>query len=417
MHRLCGAGAGLTTTSQPAGVPALVRDRLTWTVYALVGVYGYFLYGFGPSVSLLRQDQDVSRSVGALHGTALAAGAVVAGVAGAWMVRRFGRGTVLRGGAVGICLGIVLYCSSTALPVTLLGALVAGTAGSALLNTHAAVMSEHHGRAAPGAISEANACAAATGLLAPLAVGAAVALGLGWRIGLLVTVLLAAVVLLMARDITVPDALGPGDHQPGGQESGGQESGGQARRLGRLPAHYWPAWVVLVLCVAVEFSITIWASDLLRSRAGLGDGAAAAGLTGLVAGMMLGRAAGGRLALRRSPDALLLQALAVTGAGFAVFWISTIGLLSIAGLFIVGLGIALHFPLGITRVIAASGGRPDQATARASLGAGLAIGLAPWVLGTLADEFGTHLAFLLVPVLLVGATTTVLLRPTVPTAG
>jgi fucose permease len=119
--------------------------------------------------------------------------------------------------------------------------------------------------------------------------------------------------------------------------------------------------------------------------------------------MALGRFAGGRLALRRSVDSLLMAAIATTVVGWAVFWISTAAAPALVGLFVVGLGIATQFPLGITRAIAASGGRPDAATGRASLGAGIAIGTGPFVLGWLADEFGTHRAFLLVPGLLVAA--------------
>jgi hypothetical protein len=47
-----------------------------------------------------------------------------------------------------------------------------------------------------------------------------------------------------------------------------------------------------------------------------------------------------------------------------------------------------------------SGGRPDIATAAASAAAGVAIGVAPFALGSLADAFGTGRAFLLVPVML-----------------
>ena len=32
----------------------LQRDRRTWLTYAQLGCYGWFLYGFGPSLTLLR---------------------------------------------------------------------------------------------------------------------------------------------------------------------------------------------------------------------------------------------------------------------------------------------------------------------------------------------------------------------------
>ncbi|MGH8894974.1 MAG: MFS transporter, partial [Actinomycetes bacterium] len=56
--------------------PRLERDRLTWVTYLQLGSYGYFLYGVGPSLSLLRDELDISRTVAGLHGTALAVGAL-----------------------------------------------------------------------------------------------------------------------------------------------------------------------------------------------------------------------------------------------------------------------------------------------------------------------------------------------------
>ncbi len=93
----------------------LRRDRLTWLVYLQLGVYGYFLYGFGPTVPLLREEQDISRTLSGLHGTALAVGALVAGTTTAAIVRRWGRATALWGGLAIVCLGAVAYVSTTAL--------------------------------------------------------------------------------------------------------------------------------------------------------------------------------------------------------------------------------------------------------------------------------------------------------------
>ena len=143
----------------------------------------------------------------------------------------------------------------------------------------------------------------------------------------------------------------------------------------RLPRRFWLAWLVLVLCIGIEFSMTIWAADLLVSRP--------------------------VWALRRSPEWLLTGSLAITATGFLVFWSTVLAGLALLGLFVMGLGIAVQFPLSVARAITASAGRPDQATARLSIGAGLAIGLAPLLLGFLADQVGTRQAFLIVPVLLI----------------
>ncbi len=358
---------------------------MTWLVYLQIGVYGFFIYGFGPTVPLLREEQDLSRTLSGLHGTALAVGALLAGLTTAAIIRWRGRAAALWGGMAVLCLGVVVYVSSTALPVTLLGALLGSLGGSFTITAVAPTLMERHGTGGPAAISEANASAAAAGIVAPLLVGGAVLVGLGWRAGLLVVLILVLALAAVLGRTPVPAPRAVAEHHEGSS---------------RLPARYWIGWCVLAACICTEFCLTLWAADILRTRNGLGPGGASAGLTGLVVGMLLGRLAGGRLALRFGIDPLLYAAIGVAAAGFALFWVSTWAPLAIAGLLVCGLGVALHYPLGIARAIDAAEGRPDLASARAALAAALAIGVGPFALGALADQVGLHTAFLVVPCLL-----------------
>jgi predicted MFS family arabinose efflux permease len=376
--------------------PQLARDRLTWLVYLQLGCYGYFLYGFGPSVPLMRLEQDVSRGVSGLHGTAVAVGTLLTGLTFARTTARCGRGASMWLGLAGTCAGAGLMTMSTALPVTLGGAFIAGFFGSIVVSGSALILADHHGDSGgPAAISEANATAAGMGLVAPLAIGFAVERGLGWRPGLLAVIVLAALVAIGFGRVRVPD------HRPALADA--------PMNGGHLPGRYWLAWLVLVLCISVEFCMTIWSSDALAERTGVSSGLAATAVTAIVAGMFAGRLAGGRLALRFETAHLLLGALALTGVGFAVFWLSTAAWSAWAGLVVCGLGISLHYPLGVTRAIVISGGRRDLAAGRVSWAAGLAVGLGPFGLGALADAVGTHRAFLLVPALLVSAACCVVL--------
>jgi predicted MFS family arabinose efflux permease len=371
-------------------MPSFVRDRLTWLAYLQLGVYGYILYGIGPSIRLLRDEQDISKTLSGLHGTALALGAVLVGLIGPQVVARVGRSAASWGGLATACLGVVLFCSATALPVTLFGALVATFGGSFVVSVSSSVLADHHGVASSAAMSEAHASAAVVGLCAPLVIGGAVAIGAGWRAGLLVGVVLAAVLAIAFTRVAIPDHRAPGFHV--------------TAPSGALPRRYWWAWSSIAFCVAVEFSMTIWTSDVLRDRVGMSEGAAAAGITALVIGMAIGRLVGGTVSLYRGLDWLIYCALAITAVGFAVFWISTAPVPALAGLVVCGLGIALHFPIGLMRALRTAEGRTDLATARSSLAVGIAVGVGPFVLGALADSFGTHTALLVVPAFLVLAT-------------
>lgn len=365
----------------------LERDRLTWLTYAQLGLYGYFLYGFGPSVALLRDEQGFSRAVAGLHGTALATGALASALVVAPLVARFGRARVIWGGLSVLGAGVLVYTSATVLALTLLGAFLGSFGGSFAITSSSAVLTDRHGPRGASAVSEANATAAGVGMLAPLVVGGAVAVGIGWRAALLVVVPALVVLAVAGRNVSVP--------RPAGPVAG--------TGVGRLPARYWVSWVVLVAGIGVEFCMVLWTGDALRDRTGMSSGAAAAGLTAVVGGMALGRLLGGRLALRRDVDTLLLRAIATSGLGFAVFWWTDVAAIALGGLVVCGLGIALFYPLGVVRAIGASQGRPDLASARGGLAAALASGAGPFGLGALADQVGIHAALLVVPALLVVA--------------
>lgn len=405
--------------SAGAGRLTLRRDGLTWTLYGWLGTWGWFVFGFSPAVPLLRAEQGTSRSVAALHGTMLALGAVLAGWFGVALTRRFGRRAVISAGALTLALGVLLLVSGGGLEVTLPGALLAGTGGSTALNATSPALADHHGPAGAAAISEANAGAALVGVLAPLALGASVAAGLGWRPAVGVAAALGVAAFLAVRRLPPDPALDrpePARHDPGqaghdpeparhgpGQAVGPPSPSAPPAETPRLGLRFWSLVGVLALGVGVEFSTTFWAGDLLQVRLGAAPGTAAAAVTGFVAGMAVGRLLAGRLALRFSPARLLLAGLLTAGAGWLVLWTAPAVPAAVVGLVVAGGGVALLFPLSVSLVMAASGGRPDLGSAAGSVGAGVAIGSAPFALGALADAVGPHQGFLLVPVLLLSA--------------
>jgi predicted MFS family arabinose efflux permease len=379
------------------------RDGATWLIYAQYAIFGFFLYAFTPSVTLLRDDEHVSDAIASLHSTCYAAGVVIAGVVGARMFARLGRTVGLWLSLAGLGLGVAVYVCVALVPVTLIGAMILGLSGSGLVIAVGAMLADHHGPAAPAAITEANGVSAGVGLLAPLAVGASVSLGYGWRPALLLTIPAIAVLFVTRRAFTPAET----------DASATTVTQATASEGGRLGGQFWLSWTIVVLCVGIEFCMTLWCAQLLRERAGLSAGAAATGVTAIVLGMCTGRFVGVRIAARRDIDWMLTRAFALTAVGFAVFWVSRTGWLSFAGLLVCGLGLASHYPLGVARSIraaAASGpGLSDVASSLVALGTGIAIGLAPFVLGFLADGVGIRAAFLLVPVLLALASGTLVL--------
>jgi fucose permease len=369
----------------------LVRDRVTLVTYAQLGVFGYFIYGFGPVVPLLRDEQGTSRAVASLHGSALAVAAIVGGLTFPWLVGRFGRPRVLWGGVAGLAVGVLALWVARPFPATMTATFVAALAGSLVVNGVVATLSDHHREAGSAAISEANAVAAGVGTVSPLIVGASVTVGFGWRPGLAALVLAAAGVALvgwLSRDALSTRTAAPAPT-------------GTLR--GKLPPTYWLAWFSMLATGSVEVCLNLWAGDELRTHANVAPGVATAALSAIVGGMFVGRLFGVRLLLRIAAPRVLLGALAVSAAGFTVFWLSTTAWLAILGLLICGLGNALHYPLAVALAVGNSNGQPDLAAARTAYAMGFGFGVAPFVLGWVADRVGTHLAFLLVYAMLAAA--------------
>ncbi|MGW8643407.1 MFS transporter [Micromonospora chalcea] len=443
-------------------MPRLTRDRITWLTYAQLGLWGFFLYGFGPVVPLLRDEQGTSAAVAGLHSTGIAVGALAGGALFAPIARRLGRGPAIWLGLAGVAAGVTALGLLRPLPATLAAVAVIATFGMMIVSGVSVVLTARHGPAAPAALTEANAACAGMGILAPLTIGASVDAGLGWRplmaveVGLITLVALAALtfrvrgpnrapavaaagtpvpVAASTRVPAVPtsgvaeaaapapavpavgasDAAVPASGAPVTVSSGGAvpvpasavpapgmsasevPASGVRGAAGRLPRAYWIAWVLMSVTGSIEVCLSLWTADVLRTHAGLSAGGASAAVAAIVCGMFAGRIAGGRAALRWPPVPLLLGALTVSLAGFALFWGSTVGWLAVTGLVVLGLGNALHYPLAISIALAVAGPAADKAAGWSAYSMGVGFGIAPVALGWVADGAGPHPAFLLLP--------------------
>jgi MFS family permease len=123
---------------------------------------------------------------------------------------------------------------------------------------------------------------------------------------------------------------------------------------------------------------------------------------------------GSRLTRVLPSVALLLAALGVTLVGFPIFWLARFAPVNIAGLFIAGLGVANFYPLTMSIAVGLAPGPSDTASARVSLGVGVAVLVAPLLLGWAADQYSLQIAYSLVPVFLALAAAVVVLNRRAP---
>ena len=172
----------------------LVRDRVSWLLYAQQGAYGYFLYAITPSVALLSDELGMSRTVAGLYGPALAVGTIIGGSAYPALARRFRPGILLSAALVGATVAVALLCSLKSVPGTLAATVLVTIFTTQVVNGGTTAITMRHGSAAGAAMSEATAVSVGLGLLAPLLLDTAIRLGLGWRPGLAATTVVTAAV-------------------------------------------------------------------------------------------------------------------------------------------------------------------------------------------------------------------------------
>ncbi|MEY4170025.1 MAG: hypothetical protein RLZ94_1098 [Actinomycetota bacterium] len=356
-----------------------IRDRTTLLAYAQLGLLGWFVYAFGASLTLLRDDEGLTRTAASLLSISLAAGGTLGSFLAASIVRRWGRGAMLRAGALAIAIGTLLYISDGPLWLVATGPFIGSLGASFCAVGVSAYLEARQGAAADASLAEANLVASSASLIGILAVGVAATTILGWRLGLLLLVFVA-IALEVLRGRTV-EAFNVGTDM---------ESRADAPRL---PGLVWWAVVTLILLTSVEITLLQWGPDLLRERGGLEAGSASATIAAIVVGMIIGRLVGSRLVERVSSELVFGGSILFAAAAFVYTWLVTGAVPLIIGLVLIGVGIGMHFPLGIGRAMRASAGQPDRAAGWTSAGIGIMSGIAPFALAALADSWGVHNAF------------------------
>jgi fucose permease len=356
------------------------RDAVTWYAYLLLGYFTYVVSIQGNILPFLRDELDLSYRAVSLHTSAIAVGVILVGLFGERVIRAFGRRRMLVASTLGSASAAVLLTVAPSTVVSIGSCFLFGALGAFIPAMVNGIFSDLGGRRRDIAFAESNAVATLFATSAPIVTGLCVWLGWSWRMAVLAGAAAGvAIVIAFARSPVPP--------------SGAAHEAASTP----LPFAFWCYWTLLGMGVAVEFSAILWAPAYLEQVIGLDATSAAIGAAAFFAGMLTGRVGGAAL-FRIVPIRLLFFAAAATlFTGFALYWGTTEPAFAITGLFVVGLGTALLFPLGLSFAIAAAGPAAERAAARVMLGPGLAILLSPPLLGAIADNAGLGTALLMTP--------------------
>lgn len=368
------------------------RDRLTKITYAQIAAMSWFIFGLGPALVLLRDDFGVTRTVIAFHSVASSIGSILAGLTSTLLIHKFGRGNLIRGGAIGMVIGLLLFTGGQSIGFTLLGIFICGYSGILIIQCNSAFLNVHHGKTAPSVLSEVNALGATVGFLSPIILGLGIAVGFGWRIGF-GSCVIAFIAVEVVRGRNTNAFGSPKD----------ENSAHEHDKPGALPKLFWSAWLALACTTAIEASVLTWGSELLKTQSGLQTSTATAAVGTIVLGIGIGRFVAARLMQTRDVEKLYRQSLFISLICFLFMWQGRNSIVQLTALGLMGLIMSVHFPLGFTRLMRASVGRPDKASALSSIGSGSAAGFVPFIVGATADATGILFAFAIPAIFLIAA--------------
>ena len=352
----------------------IVRGALTWHLYLLLGFFQLIVNLQGNIFPFLKVELDVSYRTIGFHSSAFACGIILVGLFGARMTRRFGRRRMLMAGVSGFAAAALLLCLASAAPVSLASFALLGAAGAFIPTIMFATLADVHGERRTIAFNESTAIAAIFSIVAPLLTGLCVYAGLGWRSAVLVGVTFGVAVLVSFRRVDVPEPAVV-----------------TTASTAKLPPAYWAYWTAVAFGIATEFCIFLWAPTFLEGVVGLSAASAATAAVAFAVAMAVGRLAGSRLARVIAAPRLFVATMAVVLLGFLLYWGIGDPAVVIVGLFVLGLGISLIYPLAFGQAIGAvAAGQRDGASARVAIAAGVAVLTMPALLGELAGRFGLH---------------------------
>ncbi len=346
----------------------------------MLAYYSFSLTILGPLMPFLRAELKLSYTVAGLHLSAFALGMVLAGLSADRLSHRWGRRLVFWGGGAGMAFGAVALALSGHPALTICSTWLMGFLGSLLLVMIQTTLSDRHGEQRAIAISESNVGASLTASLAPLVVGGLQATFIGWRGALFVALATLVLLALSFYQAAIPEA----------KLSQGQRSAPGSRPL---PPVFWAYWIVNFIGVSMEWCLIFWGADFLEKVIGLSQINAVTLMSVFLGAMVLGRFTGSRFSRVMPSARLLLGAMVIIIIGFPLFWLARLAPLSIAGLFVAGFGVANLYPFTLSTAISVAPQQVDQASARISMGSGLAILVAPLLLGWVADQLGIFNAY------------------------
>ncbi|MEE4812960.1 MFS transporter [Pseudomonas alliivorans] len=350
----------------------------------MFGLFGAQQGMLGPLMPFLRAEFSLDLRWTGLHFAAYALGLVLIGVPYRWLERKppvIGTGRIAIGSIV-VASGF--FAMAAGLPMTLPGSVVLGFSGGLVMAVGQAMLGKRYGEQAAAKLVEAHIVAGLCVLGGALLVGAATAVGLSWRAAPL---LISAWALLM---FCVPSDLHRTEARttPATASNGAPADALPAPRLTRLSL-----WALVILGISAEWGVGFWGAEYIKTHVQTSASVAATLMSLYFAGTVCGRLASSFALRHLSPLSLLTTVIFSAIATLLV--LSLIQGLAGTAVFTFVLGACLgnFFPLILGSAMRVAPHASSALSTQASQAVGVALLLAPFLLGLLSERIGVEAAF------------------------
>lgn len=373
--------------AQPDSTQPLASSRTEgrpWSIYLMFGLFGAQQGMLGPLMPFLRAEFSLDLRWTGLHFAAYALGLVLIGVPYRWLERKppvIGTGRIAIGS---IIVASGFFAMAAGLPMTLPGSVVLGFSGGLVMAVGQAMLGRRYGEQAAAKLVEAHIVAGLCVLGGALLVGAATAVGLSWRAAPL---LISAWALLM---FCVPSDLHRTEARPtpATASTAAPADALPAPRLTRLSL-----WALVILGISAEWGVGFWGAEYMKTHVQTSASVAATLMSLYFAGTVCGRLASSFALRRLSPLSLLTTVIFSAIATLLV--LSMIQGLAGTAVFTFVLGACLgnFFPLILGSAMRVAPHASSALSTQASQAVGVALLLAPFLLGLLSERIGVEAAF------------------------
>lgn len=357
------------------------RDRKTWFFYLILAIFGFKQSVLGSVLPFLRDQLHYDTLQVGWHFSFYAAGLVLSGLIAGFLLNRLPIDVLVRASSASMILAVLSIIFVASYPGTLAVAFTMGLTGGIVQAAVQAGIAWHQDNYRDVAMVEAFIFAGIGVFFGPLLVGQFAAVGLGWRLALLIpAVVMIALLIIFREGIRVN--LHSGEHHDTRPTSAEQAP------TNKVIFPVMLCWLMVLLGIAAEWGLGFWGAQFLESRLGLAPATAVSLMSLFFGGTVFGRLVSSRLLSIFDGRTMLFAVIFLGGGAILTLWGVAHIASTVVALAVAGMCLGNFFPLILSNGIRLAPDRIGLISVGATQAVGIALLIVPLTLGYIGERIG-----------------------------